>query len=143
MNNTVSLVHYTAKRYLESVSRQLFPGFHGIITMSCATYLTLDALREATLHEIVSNFPLACYAAQYMGDHAREHPEDSLESSILVVICDLLSTPRKRKPLLSLLNSLDLIRTGISKTTCLGRMLLWCWANQLRPKMLSLSSFKI
>lgn len=111
------MVHYTAKRYLESASQQLFPGFHAVITMSCATYLTLDALREATLHEIVSSFPLACYAAQYIGNHAREHPEDSLESSILSVICDLLSTPRKRKPLLSLLNSLDLIRTGVYSTT--------------------------
>ncbi|KAL8876945.1 MAG: hypothetical protein Q9198_004945 [Flavoplaca austrocitrina] len=47
-----------------------------------------------------------------MGDHARNSPEESLEPSILDMICNLLSHPDKRKPLLSLLDGLDLIQAG-------------------------------
>lgn len=61
---------------------------------------------------MVQNFPLACYAAQFMGDHARHSPEEALEPSILDVLCHLLSHPDKRKPLLSLLDGLNLIRSG-------------------------------
>lgn len=111
-SNTVALVHYTTKKYFESIRESRFPGFHATITMSCATYLALDALKSASISRIVREFPLACYAAQYMGDHARQHPEETLESSVLEVICSLLSHPAKRKPLLSLLDSLNLIRSG-------------------------------
>ena len=61
---------------------------------------------------MIQKFPLACYAAQYMRDHARNSPEETLEPSILDVICHLLSHPNKRKPLLALLDALNLIRSG-------------------------------
>ncbi|KAH0536013.1 hypothetical protein FGG08_007096 [Glutinoglossum americanum] len=111
-SNIVNLVHYTTKNYFENIRHVRFPGFHASITMSCATYLTLSALRDATIREIVQNYPLACYAAQYMGDHARQSPEETLEPSILEVICRLLSHSDKRRPLLSLLDGLDLIKSG-------------------------------
>jgi ankyrin repeat protein len=111
-SNVVNLVHYTAKKYFENIRHIRFPGFHANITMSCATYLTLGALKDAAISEIVRNYPLAYYAAQYMGDHARQNPEEALEPSILEVICQLLSHSEKRKPLLSLLDGLDLIKSG-------------------------------
>lgn len=110
--NVVTLVHYTTKNYFESIRLIRFPGFHATITMSCATYLALKELKDTSIWEIVRNFPLACYAAQYMGDHARQNPEEALEPSVLTVICRLLSHPDKRKPLLSLLDGLDLIKSG-------------------------------
>ena len=124
--NTVTLVHYTASKYFEDVRANRFPGFHATITMSCATYLALGALGNSSIWTIIQQYPLACYAAQYMGDHARHNPEDALEPSILEVIGRLLSHPEKRKPLISLLDGLDLIRLGfysgkmppnVSKTT--------------------------
>ena len=110
--NTVTLVHYTASKYFEDVRANRFPGFHATITMSCATYLALSALGNSSIWAIVRQYPLACYAAQYMGDHARHNPEDALEPSILEVIGKLLSHPDKQKPLISLLDGLDLIRSG-------------------------------
>ena len=110
--NTVTLVHYTASKYFEDVRAYRFPGFHVTITMSCATYLALSALGNSSIWAIVRQYPLACYAAQYMGDHARHNPEDALEPCILEVIGRLLSHPDKRKPLISLLDGLDLIKSG-------------------------------
>ena len=110
--NAVNLVHYTTKNYFENIRAARFPGFHATITMSCTTYLALSVLKDASVWTIVRCYPLACYAAQYMGDHARQNPEEALEPSILEVICRLLSHPDKRKPLLSLLDGLDLIKSG-------------------------------
>ena len=110
--NVVTLVHYTTKNYFENVREDRFPGFHATITMSCATYLALGALKDASIWTIVHQYPLACYAAQYMGDHARQNPEEALEPSVIELIGRLLSHPAKRKPLLSLLDGLDLIRSG-------------------------------
>lgn len=110
--NIVTLVHYTTKNYFETHRLIRFPGFHATITMSCATYLALRELENASVWKMVQQFPLACYAAQYMGDHARQNPEEALEPSILQEICRLLSHPDKRKPLLSLLDGLDLIKAG-------------------------------
>lgn len=110
--NIVNLVHYSTKNYFDEIRHIRFPNFHATITLVCATYLTLDTLKGAKIWEMVQNFPLACYAAQYLGDHARYSPEEALEPSILDIICDLLSHPDKRKPLLSLLDGLDLIRSG-------------------------------
>lgn len=81
-------------------------------SMSCAMYLTLDVLKDATVWIILQDFPLAGYAAQYMADHARQTPEEALEPSVLATLCQLLSHPGKRKPLLSLLDSLDIIKYG-------------------------------
>ncbi len=110
--NFVNLVHYSTKSYFDDIRHIQFPGFHAKITLVCATYLTLDSLKGAKIWEIVQDFPLACYAAQFMGDHARNSPEEALEPSILDMICNLLSHPDKRKPLLSLLDGLDLIQAG-------------------------------
>lgn len=110
--NTVNLVHYSTKSYFDDIRHIQFPEFHAKITLACATYLTLDSLKGAKIWEIVQDYPLACYAAQFMGDHARNSPEESLEPSILDMICNLLSHPNKRQPLLSLLDGLDLIQTG-------------------------------
>jgi ankyrin repeat protein len=110
--NVVNLVHYTTKKYFEETRSTYFPDFHASITLSCATYLALDALKDADIWELVQRFPLACYAAQYMADHARQTPEESLEPSVLEVLCQLLSNPDKRKPLLSLLDGLALIQSG-------------------------------
>ena len=111
-NNVVNFVHYTTEDYFVKIRFDRFPGFHASITISCATYLNLDELKGANIWSIVQSYPLACYAAQYMGDHARQHPEDALELSTLDTICLLLSHPDKRKPLLSLLDGLDLIKSG-------------------------------
>ena len=110
--NVVNLVHYTTENYFKYIRSTYFPNFHANITMSCATYLTLEDLKNATIWNILQDYPLASYAAQYMGDHARENPEDALEPSILESICRLLSHPGKRKPLLALLDSLDMIKAG-------------------------------
>ena len=110
--NVVNLVHYSTKSYFNDIRHIRFPEFHANITLVCATYLTLDSLKGAKIWEIVQDYPLACYAAQFMGDHARNSPEESLEPPILDMICNLLSHPDKRKPLLSLLDGLDLIQAG-------------------------------
>lgn len=110
--NIVTLVHYTTKKYFETIHLSRFPGFHATITMSCATYLALKELKDASVWKMVQQFPLACYAAQYMGDHARQNPEEALEPFILQEICRLLAHPDKRKHLLSLLDGLDLIKAG-------------------------------
>jgi ankyrin repeat protein len=108
----VNLVHYTTKMYFEKGRQVYFPGFHANITMSCATYLTMPALRNASIWTIVRRFPLAYYAAQYLGDHARQNPEDALDPNTLNLLFHLLSDANSRKPLLSLLDGLDLIRSS-------------------------------
>jgi hypothetical protein len=108
----VSLVHYTTKHYFENNRNVYFPGFHATITMSCAAYLAMPALQNFTIWELAREMPLACYAAQYMGEHARQNPEEKLTMPILEIIYELLSHADKRKPLLSLLDGLDLIKSG-------------------------------
>lgn len=110
--NVVNLVHYSTKSYFDATRHIQFPEFHAQITLVCATYLTLDSLKGPKIWEIVQDYPLACSAAQFMGDLARNSPDESLEPSILDMICNLLSHPDKRNPLLSLLDGLDLIQTG-------------------------------
>ena len=120
--NMVNLVQYTAKKYLESIHLDRFPGFDTTITMSCPTYLALATLRNANIWAIVQRYPQACYAAQYMGDHARHHPEHTLELSLLEMVYRLLSHPDKRKPLLSLLDSLDLIKSGFYSSSWIRKV---------------------
>ncbi|MCJ1244382.1 hypothetical protein MMC30_001580 [Trapelia coarctata] len=57
--NVVNLVHYTTENYFEETRSTYFPNFHASITLSCATYLTLGALKDATIWELVQRFPLA------------------------------------------------------------------------------------
>lgn len=71
--NRVCLVHYTAKKFFEGIRLTRFPGFHDTITMSCATYLALSELKDASVWKMARHCPLACYAAEYMGEHARQH----------------------------------------------------------------------
>lgn len=108
----VNLVHFTTKKHFDQHRQEYFPKFHELITMSCAMYLSLPTLREATLWTIANDYPLACYAAQYMAEHARESPEVSLKPAVLEELYLLLSEPNKRKPLLALLDGLDLIKSG-------------------------------
>lgn len=108
----VNLVHYSTKSYFENTRQKYFAAYHASITLSLATYLTLGVLQDISISEIVRNYPLASYAAQYLGDHARDSPEESLAPTILEAICRLLADPTKRKPLLTLLDGLDLIRCG-------------------------------
>lgn len=77
--DTVNFVHFTAYDYFKEKRQAHFPQFHGSITMSCATYLTMPALHNVTIGIIFRRFPLACHTARYMGDHARQHPEETLE----------------------------------------------------------------
>lgn len=110
--NMVNLVHHSTKTYFEENRERYFPNFHASMTLSLATYLTLNVLQDVPIKLIVQQYPLACYAAQYLGEHARMTPEEALEPSSLELICQLLSHPDKRKPLLSLLDGLDVIRGG-------------------------------
>lgn len=112
MTENVSLVHYTTQHYFESHRDLYFPAFHSTITLNCATYLMIPALQDASIWDLVREFPFSSYAAQYMGDHARRNPEENLDTTALQAVYELLSHPEKRKPLLSLLDSLDLIRSG-------------------------------
>ncbi|KAK0727687.1 hypothetical protein B0T26DRAFT_799627 [Lasiosphaeria miniovina] len=112
----VILVHYSAKSYFENTRQKYFPLYHASMTLSLATYLTLDALQIITIGEMAQRYPLATYAAQYLGDHARHAPEESLETTVLETICRLLTDADKRKPLLTLLDGLDLIRSGYYST---------------------------
>ena len=109
--NLVTLVPDTAKNYSENTRSSRFPGFHVTITMSCAIHAS-PALKGASMWRIARRYPLACYAAQYIGDHARHNPDDMLDSSVL----DVIYRPEKRKPLFSLLESLDLIKCGLYST---------------------------
>ncbi|KAI9714422.1 MAG: hypothetical protein M1820_000383 [Bogoriella megaspora] len=109
---SVNLVHYSTKNYFETTRSNYFGNFHANIAQSCATYLTLQALQNIPISNIAQQYPLACYSAQYLGDHARNAPEEALEASILDSICQLLADPSKRRALLSLLDSLDFIRSG-------------------------------
>ena len=111
-SSAVNLVHHTAKRHFEGIRTEKFPGFHAVITMSCATYLSLPQLKDMSLTKMMGKFPLVCYAAQYMGEHARQSPEDALESAVLRAICQLLAHPDKRRSLLSLLDGLTLSKGG-------------------------------
>jgi Cdc6-like AAA superfamily ATPase len=111
-SSMVNLVHYSTKSYFDDRRQTLFPDFHAIVTLSCATYLTLKSLQNLPVSQIVQRYPLAYYAARYLGDHARQTPEEALTPSTLEAICRLLADPDKRRPLLSLLYGLDLIRAG-------------------------------
>lgn len=115
-SDCVNLVHYSTKTYFESTREKYFSQYHASITLGLATYLTLGVLQNIPIDLIVHNYPLASYAAQYLGDHARNAPEESLPPAILEVICHLLTDPNKRKPLLTLLDGLDLIRSGYYTT---------------------------
>ncbi|KAL8636119.1 MAG: hypothetical protein Q9228_006451 [Teloschistes exilis] len=56
----------------------------------------------------------------FLGDHACNCPEESLEPSSMGMICNLLSHPDKRKPLLYLLDGLELVDAGFCSR---GRLL--------------------
>ncbi|KAI8628105.1 hypothetical protein F5Y19DRAFT_153729 [Xylariaceae sp. FL1651] len=45
-NGVVSLVHYTAQSYFNSIGSSRFPNFHSIIARTCVTYLSLTVLEQ-------------------------------------------------------------------------------------------------
>ncbi|KAI9774241.1 MAG: hypothetical protein M1839_001743 [Geoglossum umbratile] len=101
----VSFVHGTAMNYFEARRHDKFPRYHTRIALSCVAYL--NALKDATVQEILENYHLAKYATQYMEDHA--DPAETPEGSLIEAICEFLSHSNARKDLLSLLDGLDLI----------------------------------
>ena len=107
-NNVVELVHYSAKTYINAFGHIYFPKAQCRITKLCAAYLRLDILRDVKIWKIPGRFPLACYAAQYMGDHALDSPEDQLDPSISNVLSHVISHPPKTKPLLAFFDTLKL-----------------------------------
>lgn len=127
----VNSVHHSTRSYFDDTRKVQFAEYHATITLICATYLTLDSLKGATIWESVHNYPLACYAAQFLGDHARNCPEESLEPSIMDMICNLLSHPDKRKPLLYLLDGLELVDAGFySRGRLLTRVKTEAWTDR-------------
>ena len=47
--NVVNLVHYSTKNYFDDIRHVQFPQFDASITLTCATYLTLDTLKGAKI----------------------------------------------------------------------------------------------
>ena len=102
VTQTVSLVHYTTKKYLEDRAHLYFPNFHGTITHCCAVYLTMPRLRNLAATRMAQEFPLVEYACQFIGQHARLGPEAALQPQVLEALLQLLADPEKRKPFLRL-----------------------------------------
>lgn len=108
----VSLVHYTAKAYFEDHKQHLFPRFDEHIAYASAKYLSLPALRDLSIKSLLRRFPLAAYAAEFLGDHSRSQGEDDLSEECLSSIYKLVSGREERKPLIKVIEHLDLIRAG-------------------------------
>nr|POE71802.1 isoform 2 of ankyrin-3 [Quercus suber] len=112
LSDTVTFVHYTASEFFTDTHGNRFPGFHAAITISCATYLALEELSTASVWTLLCHYPFSCYAAQYIGDHARQAPEEALKPSAIQSIYQFLAHPCKCRALLSLLDTSDLIQSG-------------------------------
>lgn len=83
-SNTIRLVHYTAQEYFEHARMTRFPSAQITIATACITYLSFDAFNkpassEQEVENLIRTYPLATYAAQYWGDHARGDPEEFIE----------------------------------------------------------------
>jgi ankyrin repeat protein len=86
-STVIRLVHHTAQEYFEQILATRFPRAQINITSTCLTYLSFDALdakggRANELKDLLEHYPLAEYAVQFWGEHARGGPELSLEESI-------------------------------------------------------------
>nr|POF21844.1 isoform 3 of ankyrin-3 [Quercus suber] len=121
LSDTVTFVHYTASELFADTHCHRFSGFHAAITMSCATYLALEELSTASVWTLLRHYPFSCYAARYIGDHAHQAPEEALKPSAIQSMYQLLAHPCKRRALLSLLETSDLIQFGFYASEPDGR----------------------
>ncbi|KAL9091309.1 MAG: hypothetical protein Q9165_004943 [Trypethelium subeluteriae] len=95
-NNTVRLVHYTAKDYSIKNRQKLFPEAEKTLSKACITYLLYDrALSESNLtqDQLLDHFPLVGYAARFWGEHAQGRTEQDEELQSLAM--ELLHNDRK------------------------------------------------
>jgi hypothetical protein len=87
-SKVVRLVHYTAQEYFENIFTLQFPRAQALITSTCLTYLSFEGLSAEyfsnnAFRDILARYPLARYAVQFWGEHARGDPEITLEDQIL------------------------------------------------------------
>ncbi|ORY10990.1 hypothetical protein BCR34DRAFT_484890, partial [Clohesyomyces aquaticus] len=87
----IRLVHYTAQEYFEQIAPIRFPKAQAVITSTCLTYLCfsgldLPALNRNNFKDQLDQYPLADYAVQFWGDHARGTPESLLEDQIIAFL---------------------------------------------------------
>jgi hypothetical protein len=74
-NNTLVLVHHTAREYFRSRGDRLFPGAHANIAATCLTYLLFGDFAdgpcdsEERLRKRLEDYPLLSYAAGNWGFH--------------------------------------------------------------------------
>lgn len=90
-SNTIRLVHYTAQEYFEHARMTRFPYAQVTIAATCLTYLSFDAFNKRSSSEdevenLTRAYPLAAYAAQHWGDHARGDPEEVIEELALAFL---------------------------------------------------------
>lgn len=82
MGDTVRLVHYTAKEYLERKWTSWFSDAHNSIATICVTYLSFDVFQRGVcstnteFETQLNQYPLYCYAAKNWGHHARTQSID-------------------------------------------------------------------
>ncbi|KAI9654070.1 MAG: hypothetical protein M1821_006781 [Bathelium mastoideum] len=95
-NNTVRLVHFTAKDYFIKNRQKWFPEAEKTLSKACITCLLYDrAFSESnvTRDQLLEEFPLIGYAARFWGEHARGRAEQDEELQSLAV--KLLQNGRK------------------------------------------------
>jgi hypothetical protein len=82
--DAVRLVHYTAQKYLETISTTWSPTPQLLVTKTCIGYLSFDAFKsgdckEDELKARLGAHKLLDYAAKHWGDHARVVESDVLD----------------------------------------------------------------
>ena len=88
-SNIIRLVHYTTQQYFEQIRTDKFPAGHENITLTCITYLSFSTFSKGCcdsdeeMEKRLQEYPLLSYAAQYWGDHARESPNNEINSKAL------------------------------------------------------------
>jgi ankyrin repeat protein len=92
-STTIRLVHYTAQEYFERIMATQFPRAQVDITSTCLTYLSFKNIGEKSyrtdlFEEGLERYPLAMYAAQFWGEHAKGDPEVALEGIITSFLKD-------------------------------------------------------
>jgi hypothetical protein len=104
-STTIRLVYCTTQGYLEGIMAVQFPRAQVDITSTCLTYLSFEAIEAKSynvglLEERLEQYPLAIYAVQFWGAHAKGDPEAVLEGTIIaflkdsakIAICQRIST---------------------------------------------------
>jgi hypothetical protein len=111
-NNTLVLVHHTAREYFRNRGGGLFPAAHANIAATCLTYLLFDDFAEGPcdseehLRKRLQDYPFLSYAAQNWGFHficdqeqvkvlAEKflHQASNLANSIQIIHKDILHPP--------------------------------------------------